>query len=194
MTYDVEGPDPVPRRNLTRPARTAIVLAVLAVAVLLAGRWGWDQLTQPFGDPTADAAGTPTATATAAPSCTPAPEVVTLPEPSEITVRVYNASGINGIAGRTADQLEQQGFVVETVANDPRGTRLSGVGELRSSRDSEARVEQLLRYLPGAVWVQDDRTDAVVDLAIGTEFGGVQDPSPLPPPPTENVDDDIPTC
>jgi hypothetical protein len=194
VTYDVEGPDPVPRRDFSRPARTAIVLAVLAVAVLLAGRWGWEQLTQPFGDATADAAATATPGATASPTCTPAPEVVTLPEPGEITVRVYNASGVSGIAGRTADQLEQQGFVIETVANEPTGTRLNGVGELRSAPDSEARVEQLLRYLPGVAWVQDDRTDPTVDLAIGTDFGGVQDPSPLPPAPTDNVDDDIPTC
>ena len=92
MTYDVEGPDPVPRRSFTKPLRTVIVLALLAVAVVIAGRWGWTQLTQPFGDDAAAAAEASTPAAT--PVCTPAPSAgPALPAPSEITVNVYNASG-----------------------------------------------------------------------------------------------------
>ena len=50
MTYDVEGPEPVKRRSLTKPIRTAVVLGLLAVAVLVAFNWGWQQFTQPLGD------------------------------------------------------------------------------------------------------------------------------------------------
>jgi hypothetical protein len=189
VTYDVEGPDPVPRRNLTKPLRTAIVLAVLAVAVLIAGRWGWAQLTQPFGDEVA------AATATSEPTCTPAPGASpALPAPGEVTVNVYNASGISGLAGQTAEALAAAGFIVGAVDNDPLGKRLDGVGEVRSAPGSQPQVESLLRYIPGAVWVQDQRADPTVDFAIGAGFTEVTQP----PPPAQGVPaddgDGIPTC
>lgn len=188
MSYDVEGPEPVPRRSISKPLRTAIVLAVLAVAVVVAFQWGWQQLTQPFDD---TAATGPTAT----PPCTPAPDVVaTLPAPSKIRVNVYNASGIPEIAGRTADDLAAQGFRVGAVDNDPLGKQLGGVGELRSAEKAERRVAQLRRYLPGATWITDDRPGRTVDFAIGTEFSGVIVPEPIPEGETENTEDDIPTC
>lgn len=193
MSYDVDGPDPVPTKSYARSVRTAVVLAVLAVTVLVAGRWGWEQLTAPFGDDV-EAAGSPAPTG-AVPDCTPAPSPApALPGPAEITVNVYNASGASGIAGRTGDELAGKGFIVASVANDPLGKQLGGVGEIRSSPDSEARVDQLLRYVPGAVWVQDQRDGPELDFAIGSEFGGVGEPEPLPPTPTENTEDDIPTC
>jgi hypothetical protein len=195
VSYDVERPDPVRRRSLTKPLRTAIVLVLLAIGVLYAGRWGWQQLTQPFGDEAAAAQATASATATGTPSCTPAPEAPPpLPEPNTITVNVYNASGVGGIAGQTADELRTAGFVVGAIDNDPLGKRLSGVGEIRSAAASQASVDQLLRYVPGAEWVQDERADPSIDFAIGTEFGGVGEPAPLPEPEPENTEDDIPTC
>lgn len=190
MSYDVEGPEPVRRRSITKPIRTAIVLGILAVAVLLAFQWGWQQLTQPFGD-TAAANAEPTAT----PSCTPAPEeIAALPAPSDIRVRVYNASGQAGVAARTAEQLTAAGFVVTTVGNDPLGKRLDGVGEIRSAPNVGKRVEQLRRYIPGATWIKDDRPGRVLDFAIGNGFTSVETPAPLPEGETENTEDDIPTC
>ena len=190
MSYDVEGPEPVRRRSITKPIRTAIVLGILAVAVLLAFQWGWQQLTQPFGD-TAAANAEPTAT----PSCTPAPEVVAaLPDPATIKVRVYNASGQPGIAAETAEALRAAGFDVTTVGNDPLGKRLDGVGEIRSAPNVKKRVEQLRRYIPGATWVKDERPGRVLDFAVGSGFTGVVTPEPLPEGETENTEDDIPTC
>jgi len=189
VTYDVEAPDPVPRRSLTRPLRTAIVLAVLGVAVLIAGRWGWAQLTQPFGGEVA------AATATSAPACTPAPDgAPPLPAPAEVTVNVYNASGVSGLAGETADALAAGGFVVAAVDNDPLGKRLDGVGEVRSAPASQPQVESLLRYVPGAVWVQDQRADATVDFAIGAGFTGVVQPAPPADGVPTDDGDGIPTC
>lgn len=191
MSYDVEGPDPVPRRSISKPVQTIIVLAALALGVVVAFQWGWQQLTQPFGDSAAAADATPTAT----PSCTPAPEeVVPLPAPAEITVNVYNASGVTGIAGRTAEELAAAGFDVGAVDNDPLGKSLGGPGEVRSSAAAEPQVTQLLRYVPGAEWIQDDRPGQAVDFAIGAQFSGVVEPEPLPEPEPENTEDDIPTC
>lgn len=186
MSYDVEGPDPVPKRSFTKPIRTAIVLALLAVAVVVAGRWGWTQLTQPFGDE---------AQAGATPSCTPNPEeIAALPAPDSIVIRVFNASGSEGLATATADELAAQGFQIVQVDNDPSGEQIGGVGEIRSAPKSAARVEQLLRYVPGAEWVQDDRSGPRLDLAIGAGFSGITVPEPLPEGATENTEDDIPTC
>ena len=190
MSYDVEGPEPVARRSVTKPIRTAIVLGLLAVAVVFAGRWGWEQLTQPF---TEEAAAISTAEPT--PSCTPAPEAVEpLPQPAEIRVNVYNSSGISGIAGQTSEGLGAQGFEIGAVDNDPLGKRIEGVGEIRSSGSVETRVQQLLRYVPGATLVQDNRPDETLDFAVGVAFPGVATPDPLPEQPTENTEDDIPTC
>jgi len=193
VTYDVEGPDPVPRRSFTKPLRTVIVLALLAVAVVIAGRWGWTQLTQPFGDDAAAAAEASTPAAT--PVCTPAPSAgPALPAPSEITVNVYNASGVTGAAAATAEALALQGFQIGAVDNDPQGRRLDGVGEIRSAPSTQDRVDQLLRYLPGATWVQEERPGGQVDFSIGAGFTGVTAPEPLPDQPADNTDDAIPTC
>ena len=192
MSYDLEGPDPVPRRSFTKPIRTVVILAILAVAVVVAGRWGWAQLTQPFGDETAVAAD---AASPSAPACTPLPEASpALPAPSEITVNVYNASGVSGIAASTAEALAAEGYVIGAVDNDPEGKRLDGVGEVRSSAAAKPRADQLLRYLPGATWVEQERPDEQVDFAIGAGFTGVVEPEPLPEQPADNTEDDIPPC
>ncbi len=189
MSYDVEGPDPVPKRSFTKPIRTAIVLALLAVAVVVAGRWGWTQLTQPFGEEDA------LAQESATPSCTPAPEeIAALPPPNRIAIRVYNSSGAEGAATEAAEELAAQGFEVVTVGNDPLGRQIEGVGEIRSAPNVGKRVEQLLRYVPGAEWVQDDRSGRRLDFAIGAGFEGITVPEPLPEGATENTEDDIPTC
>jgi len=188
MSYDVDGPEPVARRSITKPIRTAIVLGVLAVAVLAAFQWGWQQLTQPFDDEAA------TAGATGTPSCTPAPEAIAaLPAPGRITVNVYNASGVPELATRTAEQLQAQGFRINDVDNDPLGKELSGVGELRSAPNVGKRIEQLRRYLPGATWIKDDRPGRRIDFAVGSDFTGVVTPEP-PAEAEENTEDDIPTC
>jgi len=191
VTYNVDGPDPVSRRSITKPIRTAIVLGILAVLVVFAGRWGWEQLTQPFGEEAAAAS----ASAAATPLCTPAPEAAApLPAPTEITVNVYNAAGVSGAAANGAEQLAAQGFVIGAVDNDPLNKRLDDVGEVRSSPDAKPQVDQLLRYVPGAVWVQDQRPSLDVDFAIGAGFTGVVTPEPIPEQPAENTEDDIPTC
>jgi hypothetical protein len=179
---------------LTKPLRTVIVLAVLAVAVVIAGRWGWTQLTQPFGDESAVAAEeSPTPGAT--PACTPAPSAApALPAPADITVNVYNASGVTGAAAATAEALSSEGFQIGAVDNDPQARRLEGVGEVRSAPNTQDRVDQLLRYLPGATWVQEARPGDQVDFSIGTGFTGVTVPEPLPDQPADNTDDTIPTC
>lgn len=188
MSYDVEGPDPVPKRSFTKPIRTAVVLGLLAVAVVVAGRWGWTQLTQPFGD---DAQAQETAT----PTCTPNPEeIAALPAPDRIVIRVYNSSGAEGVATQTADDLRAQGFDVVRVANDPLGTQIDGVAEIRSAPNVPKRVQQLLRYVPGAEWVKDDRPGRRLDLAIGASFEGITVPDPVPEDATENTEDAIPTC
>ena len=191
MSYDVDGPDPVSKRSITKPIRTAVVLGILAVAVVIAGRWGWEQVTQPFGDEAAAAS----ASANATPLCTPGPDSVEpLPAPTEITVNVYNASGVGGAAANGAEQLAAQGFVIGAVDNDPLNKSLEDVGEVRSSADAKPQVDQLLRYVPGAVWVQDQRPSLDVDFAVGAGFTGVATPDPLPEQPAENTEDDIPTC
>jgi hypothetical protein len=175
VSYDVEGPEPVRKRSVGRPLRTAVVLVALLVVVVLAGRWGWNQLTRPFEDVAAAASPTPTAS----PGCTPA--AAALPAPSTITVNVYNAGRVQGLARTASEQLAARGFVIGAVDNDPLDKNLEGVGEIRSSPAAQPQVQALLQYLPGATWVQDGRADATLDFAAGSGFTGVVDP---PPPAT----------
>jgi hypothetical protein len=177
VSYDIEGPDPIPKRSVGRPLRTAAVLVALLLVVVVAGRWGWNQLTRPFGD--VAAATSPTATAT--PGCTPGGEIP--PAPSAITVNVYNAGNVQGLAATAAEQLATRGFVIGAVDNDPLDKSLDGIGEIRSAPGSQGAVQTLLLYLPGATWVQDGRADASLDFAAGSGFTGIVDPPPAAPVP-----------
>ncbi|QUR66174.1 LytR C-terminal domain-containing protein [Mycobacterium spongiae] len=89
------------------------------------------------------------------------------PEASQAEVRVYNISGVDGIAARTADQLKEAGFTVTEIGNlelpDVAGTTVyyGDEGE-RATADAigenlEAPVEQRLPELsdepPGVIVV-----------------------------------------
>ena len=65
---------------------------------------------------------------------TPSPCVTTtvtpaevLPKPAKVKVNVYNATATPGLASRTASDLEDRGFRVGRVANDPVGKPIPGV-------------------------------------------------------------------
>lgn len=114
----------------------------------------------------------------------PAPCVTTttvvgagLPKPSQVQLNVYNAAHISGIARRTGTALEQDGFVVLTKTNDPLGKSLSDVGEIRYGPSGAKGATLLLAYVRGARLVNDGRSDATIDLAIGRGFVALSTPT-----------------
>ena len=111
---------------------------------------------------------------------TPSPCVTTtvtpaevLPKPARVKVNVYNATATPGLASKTASALEDRGFRVGRVANDPVGKPIPGVAEIRFGAKGAQGAELLLLYVPGAELVELDRKGRTVDLATGTGFTGL---------------------
>jgi hypothetical protein len=116
---------------------------------------------------------------------------ITVVRPPQVVLNVYNATDREGLAGRTAKQLKDLGFTVRKVANDPLERHVATVAEIRSGAKETARVALVQAYLPGATAVVDRRTDATVDVVLGSAFRRLNSPAQvqavLSPTPTPTV-------
>jgi hypothetical protein len=153
---------PVRARSGRRPLPPLIFLLVLALAAL--GVW-WQVMQQHEAE-----------TAAQARACASAEAAPPSLDPTTLQLRVFNATDQAGLAQTVAGQLQQRGFTVTEIANDPSDREVTGVGELRyGARGREvARFVRLL--LPGAGDYADTRADAKVDLVIGPDFSGLASP------------------
>jgi hypothetical protein len=91
---------------------------------------------------------------------------------ADAKIKVLNASGQGGQAAEVAGELRDLGFAEPTAANDPvyAGSRLECQGQIRFGRSGRAAAAAVWLVAPCAELFQDQRTDAGVDLAIGTQF------------------------
>lgn len=159
---DAEG---LRRRRL--PGLTMLAALGLVAALV------WADLLQQEGDITNEV------------SCSPAPgettatpvryralgDVAPLP-PSQVEVRVRNSTSQSGLAARVTARLKLLGFTATPPDNDPlypTGT-MHCVGQIRFGPDGRSAARTLSLVAPCAQLVRDDRTDASVDLALGTGF------------------------
>ena len=101
-------------------------------------------------------------------------------------MNVYNATGRAGLAAATADRLRARRFAVGDVANDPKRSKVPGSALIRYGRKGSAGAKLVATQVAGAKLKADTRTDAVVDLVLGTTF------STLTPVPTASAP--APTC
>ena len=109
------------------------------------------------------------ATESAAPATTEAPATA---DPSEVSVEVYNGSGISGLAASAADELTTAGFTVASTGNAD-STEYTAT-EIRYAAGDEALAATLAAQIPGATTAQvDDVTSGTVQLVIGSDFNGV---------------------
>lgn len=97
---------------------------------------------------------------------------------ADVTVNVYNASDIVGLADRTADGLRAQGFLVDDVGNAPDDFRDVEVAEIRGRSATAPEVEMVAHQMRDEERVPDGRTEATVDLIVGAEFAGLIDDAP----------------
>lgn len=106
-------------------------------------------------------------------SCTGATslQVVT---PRNVTINVYNSTARIGLAATAANSLEEQGFRVATIDNDPLGKTLLNVGEIRYGQSGLEGARLASKALPGSSLVLDDRLDASVDMVVGKQFRAVR--------------------
>lgn len=94
--------------------------------------------------------------------------------PSEAKVRVLNAGGQRGQANLVAAQLGDLGFGEADVPdNDPfyPDENLECFGQVRFGPAGEGAASTVALVLPCVELVRDARTDATVDVAVGTGFG-----------------------
>ena len=106
------------------------------------------------------------------PACQPAAPAKAL-TPGAVTINVYNATSRGGLAASVAKSLRRQGFKVHTIANDPLGKNVAGIGEVRHGQLGAAGATLTALTLPGAAVVLDDRTDSTVDIVLGDRFSAI---------------------
>jgi LytR cell envelope-related transcriptional attenuator len=92
---------------------------------------------------------------------------------ADTKIRVLNASGQGGQAAEVAGELRDLGFAEPTATNDTvyANTRLECQGQIRFGPSGRAAAAAVWLVAPCTELFQDQRSDATVDLAIGTEFG-----------------------
>ncbi|MGH3937736.1 MAG: envelope integrity protein Cei [Pseudonocardiaceae bacterium] len=180
------GSSPAQHSTWYRARKPFPAIAVLVALAALAGLVWVSVLNRP--DPTAG--GCAAAASTSAESSAVSPsadvgqrlsahsldEVAPVP-PQQVLVRVLNANGQRGEAGIVTTQLTELGFVpTEQPTNDPRhpGFDLRCHGEIRFGPAGEPAARTLSLVMPCAELVRHVRSDAVVELALGTEFAGLR--------------------
>ncbi|MCW2701344.1 MAG: Cell envelope-related function transcriptional attenuator common domain, partial [Blastococcus sp.] len=119
----------------------------------------------------------------AEPAQTTAPETVA---PSDVSVNVYNGSGISGVAKTAAADLQAQGFTVPQTGNAD-STEYTA-SEIRYAAGDQALASTLAAAIPGVTTSESEEpTKGTVDLVIGADFNGIGQALSAPEP-TESVE------
>lgn len=103
------------------------------------------------------------------------PEDTVPPTYDTIEVSVYNASGRVGLAGQTADELAERGFVVLGTDNYP--ISIETAARISFGEAGIAAAYTLAAQMSSVALIMDTREDATVDLVLGADFIGLLDPS-----------------
>jgi LCP family protein required for cell wall assembly len=119
----------------------------------------------------------------AEPTETAAPETVA---PAEVSVNVYNGSGVSGLAATAAAALQAQGFLVASTGNAD--SHEYSATEIRYAPGDVALANTLAATIPGATTAEaEEPTPGTVDLVLGSNFNGVGQ-AVTTPDPTEPVE------
>ncbi len=144
-------------------AKTGLTMLVLVGIVAAGIAWGWKSFTSPLPERAVEPA-----------ICT-ATEVAKGDEvfPEDVTVSVYNASRRVGLAGRTLEQLNQQGFGIGSKGNAPDGTKVR-VAEIWVADKRDPAALLVKSYLGPRVKLR--RLDGLglgLTVVVGTKFDKV---------------------
>ena len=145
---------------MTARLRTAITLVALAVLLLVGVTWGWAQVSDPLPGKAEAAICVPTSYAAG-------DELFV----QDVTVSVLNASKREGLAGRTLQLFEDDGFAAGQTANAPEGTAVA-VAEIWVT-DPESPAAKLVRARLGQVPVREEPGNPAVGVTVvvGDGFG-----------------------
>jgi hypothetical protein len=102
------------------------------------------------------------------------------PPPKAISVRVFNGSSRDGLAGQVAAQLKKLGFAVKATGNDPLEASIRTQVEIRHGEEGDIAAATMSAYVVGrSKDVQDDRRDGSIDLVLGPSFTRLHSKSEL---------------
>ena len=149
-------------RSGRRPIPPLVFLLVLALAALVV----WWNVFDTEGDLEAEEAQACASASAAPPSL----------DPTTVSLRVFNATDRGGLAQEVAAALQERGFVVEEVANDPTEREVTGVGELRHGPRGNDAAAYVRLFVPGSGDFLDTRATATVDVVIGPDWAGLAPP------------------
>ena len=90
-------------------------------------------------------------------------------DPGTVSVNVYNSTAAPGLAGTVGTELDARGFRVENVGNSS-VNRVGMTALVLSGPSGFAAAYTLQQQIPGTEYVRDGRTDASVDIVIGSGF------------------------
>ncbi|HST66025.1 MAG TPA: LytR C-terminal domain-containing protein [Mycobacteriales bacterium] len=102
-------------------------------------------------------------------------------DPNRVQLRIYNATGREGLAKTVASQLSSRGYLILATENDP----LAGIRPVESSAEvrygpaGAKQAAQVRRQVPGATLYRDAREGAVIDLVIGEKYKRLSTPAEL---------------
>jgi LCP family protein required for cell wall assembly len=114
-------------------------------------------------------------------------------DPSTVSVEVLNGSGVSGLAGSAAGELESAGFAVADTGNADSSDYDQTF--VRYAAGDEALAATLAAQVPGAVVEADDAlTTGTVQLVLGSDFNGVGVPTTVQPAPDEVAGEDLRTA
>lgn len=92
-----------------------------------------------------------------------------------IQVSVYNSTNEPGLAGEVAEELQERNFRVSGADNDYfADTGFEGI--IRVGERGIRQAYTLQQHLPGTLVDIDDRDDFTLDLVLGSDFDGLEDP------------------
>ncbi|MBR7833418.1 LytR C-terminal domain-containing protein [Actinospica durhamensis] len=85
-------------------------------------------------------------------------------------LNVYNSTKRDSLAAQTATQLQQRGFVVDVVSNDPLKSNLTIAAQVWGAQSEMNELRTVAAEVPGAQIMTDSRKDPSVDLILGNRF------------------------
>ncbi len=85
----------------------------------------------------------------------------------KVKIEIYNATGVNGIAGGLKDKLEKQGYTVPKINNY---TKQDLVATLLYAKD-KSKAKQFLEYLPAGTVIREDQTiNQDIQIVVGKDY------------------------
>ncbi len=154
------------RRRLLHGVVLTILVALIITAVLLALAIARGDLKVPFFE-----------RETAQPFACPT-DVVNFPANENINVSVYNSTDQGGLAADVAEQLRERGYNVQEIGNRSLSDN-SSAAAIVSGPEGHANAYNLQQTIANTDYVEDERTDATVDIVLGRGFAGLVSPEDI---------------